>query len=118
VRTVTLAKRYEGRGCEGAIFCLPLCDFFLADVAGPEGMGGGGGGGQTWPMPASQYPSPNFAEFSSCNSLYQRSAHSRPERKEYSYTRVPLGLIGNQAGGALFLSPQEPNQRPTRVPGG
>jgi hypothetical protein len=31
------------------------------------------GAGQTWPKPASQYPSPNFAEFSDC--ALQQSRH-------------------------------------------
>jgi hypothetical protein len=32
----------------------------------PYAEGVGRGGGQTWPMPASQYPSPNFVEFFDC----------------------------------------------------
>src|SRR5262249_50006313 len=79
----------------------------------------GCGWGQIRPKPASRYPSPNFAEFSSCNTLYRRSAHSRQNKTSKAGTVMEPGRTGRRSSAAFnvadfHISPT--NSRPTTHP--
>src|SRR5262245_36205597 len=64
----------------------------------------GCGWGQIRPKPASRYPSPNFAEFSSCNTLYRRSAHSRQNKTSKAGTVMEPGRTGRRSSAAFNVA--------------